>query len=128
MELQAAIEALNALKQPCDVEFFTDSEYVQKGVTSWLALWKANGWKTKKKRPVKNEDLWRALDTVVAKHTVKWSWLKGHAGHAANERCDTLANEQIAIIKKLLSPEQLRAELEQFLANDAEEERQREFF
>ena len=128
MELQAAIEALSALKQPCDVEFFTDSEYVQKGVTRWLALWKANGWRTNKKRPVKNEDLWRALDAVVAKHTVSWSWLKGHAGHAVNERCDTLANEQIAMIKKSHTPEQLRGELERFLADDAKDEAQNQFF
>jgi ribonuclease HI len=118
MELQAAIEALGALKQPCEVEFFTDSEYVQKGVTSWLALWKANGWRTKKKRPVKNEDLWRALDSLAAKHSVTWSWLKGHAGHDGNERCDALANEQIAKIKNSLTPDQLRAELDTFLARD----------
>jgi ribonuclease HI len=118
MELQAAIEALGALKQPCEVEFFTDSEYVQKGVTRWLALWKANGWRTKKKRPVKNEDLWRALDSLAAKHNVTWSWLKGHAGHDGNERCDALANEQIAKIKNSLTPDQLRGELDTFLARD----------
>ena len=91
MELQAAIEALNALKESCEVEFYTDSQYVKNGVQSWLAGWKQNGWKTKTKNPVKNEDLWRALDTAVSRHRIKWHWVKGHAGHAANERCDELA-------------------------------------
>lgn len=118
MELQAAIEALNALKEPCEVEFHTDSEYVKNGVNSWLWNWKRNGWRTKSKKPVKNADLWRALDAAVAKHKVKWHWLKGHAGHAGNERCDQLAGEEIAKIKKLFNAEQLKASLAQFSAQE----------
>jgi len=114
MELRAAIEALITLKEPCEVEFFTDSEYVKNGVTVWLAGWKTNGWRTKSKKPVKNEDLWRALDAAVVRHQVKWIWLKGHSGHDGNERCDLLANEAIASIKKRFSPEQLKAALEEF--------------
>jgi ribonuclease HI len=117
MELQAAIEALNALKEPCEVEFYTDSEYVKNGVTGWLVNWKRNGWRTKSKKPVKNEDLWRALDSSVANHKVKWHWLKGHAGHAGNERCDQLANEEIAKIKKLFTRDQLKTLLAQFSEN-----------
>ena len=116
MELRAAIEALNALKEPCEIEFFTDSEYVKNGVTAWLATWKRNGWRTQAKKPVKNEDLWRTLDSAVSRHKVKWSWLKGHAGHEGNERCDVLANEAIAEIKKAFSPEQLKAALAEFTA------------
>ena len=82
MELQAVIEALNAIKEPCEIEFYTDSEYVKNGVTKWLATWKRNGWRTKAKQTVKNEDLWRAVDFAVSKHRVEWRWLKGHAGHA----------------------------------------------
>lgn len=118
MELQAAIEALRALKEPCAVEFYTDSEYVKNGVSGWLVNWKRNGWRTKSKKPVKNEDLWRALDSSVSKHKVEWHWLKGHAGHIGNERCDQLANEEIAKIKKTFSVEQLKALLAQFSAKD----------
>src|SRR5688572_23812178 len=100
MELSAAIEALNALKESCEVEFHTDSEYLKNGITAWLPVWKRNGWRTKTKKPVKNEDLWRALDSIAPKHHVKWNWVKGHAGHAGNERCDQLANDEIAKIKK----------------------------
>ncbi|MGA7392047.1 MAG: ribonuclease HI [Terrimicrobiaceae bacterium] len=96
MELQAAIEALSALNERCEVEFYTDSKYVKNGVSSWLSKWKRNGWKTKSKKLVKNDDLWRALDSHASKHLVKWHWLKGHAGHAGNERCDQLANAEIA--------------------------------
>ena len=114
MELRAAIEALDALKEPCEVAFYTDSEYVKNGVTRWLATWKWNGWRTKSKKPVKNEDLWRALDAATSQHKVKWHWLKGHAGHDGNERCDLLANEAIAIIKKAFNPERLKDALTQF--------------
>jgi len=117
MELRAAIEALGALKEPCEVEFYTDSEYVKNGVTTWLASWKMNGWRTKAKQPVKNEDLWRALDTATSRHAVTWHWLKGHAGHDGNERCDLLANEAIANIKKSFNPEQLKAALDQVKSN-----------
>lgn len=100
MELQAAIEALKALKKPCEVELFTDSSYVKNGVTAWIFGWRKNGWLTKDKKPVKNEDLWRALDEVMRGHTIEWKWLKGHAGHRENERCDELAVGEIARIKK----------------------------
>jgi ribonuclease HI len=100
MELKAAIEALRALKEPCQVEFYTDSEYLRKGITSWIATWKRNGWQTLAKEPVKNADLWRALDSLVSSHTIQWRWIKGHAGHLGNERCDVLANAEIAKIKK----------------------------
>jgi ribonuclease HI len=119
MELQAAIEALSALKELCEVEFYTDSEYVKNGVSGWLSNWKRNGWKTKSKKPVKNEDLWRALDARVSKHQVKWHWLKGHAGHVGNERCDQLANGEIAKIKKAFNPEQLKKMLLEFSAKDS---------
>jgi len=122
MELRAAIEALNALKEPCEVEFFTDSEYVKNGVTGWLKTWKMNGWRTKAKKPVKNEDLWQALDSATARHKVIWRWLKGHAGHNGNERCDLLANEAIAKIKKDFTPDQLKSALDQFVANTKPEQ------
>lgn len=116
MEMQAAIHALNALKEPCEVEVFTDSSYLKDGITSWLAGWKKKGWRTKSKQPVKNEDLWRALDAAVSRHKVEWKWLKGHAGHAGNERCDQLANEEIARIKQTQTADQLKAALAQFVA------------
>jgi ribonuclease HI len=116
MELQAAIEALNALKEPCEVEFHTDSEYVKKGVESWIHGWKANGWRTREKKPVRNESLWRALDAAAQKHRVQWKWLKGHAGHEGNERCDQLASEEIAKIKKALTTAQLEEALRRFHA------------
>ena len=117
MELRAAIEALEALKEPCAVEFFTDSAYVKNGVTSWLPTWKLNGWRTKAKAAVKNEDLWRLLDAATRKHKVSWNWLKGHAGHAGNERCDALANEAIAKVKETFGPAGLKAALSQFVAS-----------
>ncbi len=116
MELQAAIQALTVLREPCEVEFFTDSEYLKNGVSSWMANWKRNGWRTKSKQPVKNEDLWRLLDPLVARHAVTWRWLKGHAGHAGNERCDYLANLEMAKVKKAHTREQLKALLDQFVA------------
>jgi ribonuclease HI len=91
MELMAAIEALNALKQPSHVELYTDSQYVKGGMTGWIVGWKKNGWKTSAKKPVKNDDLWRALDEAVSRHKINWHWVKGHAGHAENERADELA-------------------------------------
>ena len=95
MELTAAIMALEALKRPCRVDLHTDSRYVMDGITKWIRAWKARGWKTADKKPVKNEDLWRRLDAAHARHQVKWHWVKGHAGHELNERADTLANEGI---------------------------------
>jgi len=122
MELQAAIEALSVLKESCEVEFYTDSEYVKNGVSGWLSGWKHNGWKTKSRKPVKNEDLWRRLDFQASKHQVKWHWLKGHAGHVGNERCDRLANREIEKLKKAYNAEQLKERLTQFVARDAADE------
>jgi ribonuclease HI len=93
MELMAAIQALEALKGPCKVELHTDSQYVRNGITQWLHSWKARGWKTADKKPVKNEDLWRRLDTARLRHEVDWRWVKGHAGHEMNERADGLARK-----------------------------------
>jgi ribonuclease HI len=95
MELQAAIEALKALKEPCHVALTTDSVYVRDGITKWLANWERNGWKTAAKKPVKNKDLWQALAKEVARHEVNWFWVKGHSGHPENERADLLANTAI---------------------------------
>jgi len=91
MELQAAIAALSALKRPCTVDLYTDSKYVKDGITQWIHGWKARGWKTAARQPVKNVDLWMLLDEAVARHTVRWHWVKGHAGHPENERADELA-------------------------------------
>jgi ribonuclease HI len=91
MELTAAIEALGALKRPCRVELHTDSQYVKNGITEWLRLWKARGWRTYSKGAVKNEDLWRRLDEAASRHQIDWRWVKGHAGHPLNERADALA-------------------------------------
>ena len=95
MELMGAIEALNALKKPCRVKLHTDSKYVMQGITEWISGWKARGWKTADKKPVKNEDLWRMLDEARLRHEVKWFWVKGHAGDEMNERADALANQAI---------------------------------
>ena len=92
MELTAAIEALKALSEPCRVSLTTDSTYVKDGITQWLANWKRNGWKTAAKKPVKNQDLWQALDHEAARHKMDWCWVKGHSGHPENERADRLAN------------------------------------
>lgn len=98
MELKAVIEALSALKRPCDVIVHTDSQYVQKGISEWIHGWKARGWKTAAKEPVKNADLWQALDAAQAVHKVEWRWVKGHAGHDGNERADALANLGVASV------------------------------
>jgi ribonuclease HI len=91
MELMAAIQALEVLTKPCKVELHTDSQYVKNGVTTWIHGWKARGWKTADKSPVKNEDLWKRLDLARSRHEVDWRWVKGHAGHELNERADELA-------------------------------------
>jgi ribonuclease HI len=91
MELQAAISALNTLKEPCSVDLYTDSQYVQKGITEWINGWVRNGWKNSKKEPVKNADLWQELLIAAKPHQVTWRWVRGHAGDAGNERADTLA-------------------------------------
>ncbi len=93
MELMAAIRALEALTRPCQVELHTDSQYVRTGITEWLAGWKARGWRTASKAPVKNEDLWKRLDEARQRHQVDWRWVKGHAGHELNERADGLARK-----------------------------------
>jgi ribonuclease HI len=96
MELMAAIEALNALKQPCAVVLTTDSVYVRDGITKWISGWKRNGWRTADKKPVKNLELWQALDQARLPHEVDWRWVKGHAGHPENERADELARQGMA--------------------------------
>jgi ribonuclease HI len=95
MELMGAISALEALKKPARVDIHTDSEYVQKGISGWINGWKRNGWRTSAKQPVKNADLWQRLDAARARHEVHWHWLRGHAGHAENERADELARAAI---------------------------------
>lgn len=95
MELKAAIEGLKALKNPCLVDLTTDSQYVRQGITQWIAAWKRNGWQTAAKKPVKNQDLWMALDEVIASHKVQWHWVKGHSGHRENELVDQAANDAI---------------------------------
>jgi ribonuclease HI len=92
MELRAAIEALRVLRESCEVEVTTDSEYVKNGITSWIQAWKRNGWMTSAKNPVLNKDLWRDLDELVGQHKVEWVWTKGHADHEDNNRCDELAS------------------------------------
>jgi ribonuclease HI len=93
MELTAAIEALEALKGPSDVDLYTDSAYLRGGITSWIKGWKRNGWRTADKKPVKNTELWQRLHEAEARHTVRWHWVKGHVGHDENERADELARE-----------------------------------
>jgi ribonuclease HI len=99
MELMAAIMALETLKRPCDVELYTDSQYLRQGIMDWIAAWKRNGWRTADRKPVKNADLWQRLDAAVARHAVRWHWVRGHAGHDLNERADELAREAIAEIR-----------------------------
>lgn len=96
MELLAAIQGLRVLNRDCQVDLYTDSQYVRKGITEWLSGWKRNGWKTSAKKPVKNDDLWRELDLETAKHKVTWHWVKGHAGVPDNELADELANKGVA--------------------------------
>jgi ribonuclease HI len=99
MELMGAISALEALKRPCVVDIHTDSQYLRDGIMKWIHGWKRNGWKTADKKPVKNIDLWQRLDQALAQHHIQWHWVKGHAGHAENERADELAREGIAAIR-----------------------------
>ena len=96
MELTAVIEALQALTRPSKVRVYTDSQYVQKGISEWIHAWKRRGWLTADKKPVKNADLWRRLDEIARGHRVEWHWVKGHAGHPENERADALANRGVA--------------------------------
>ncbi|MCE3232772.1 MAG: ribonuclease [Rickettsiaceae bacterium] len=91
MELTAAIRAIQAIKEQCQIDIYTDSNYVKDGVTKWMANWKTNGWRTADKKPVKNTDLWQELDIALANHKINWHWVKGHSGHEGNERADKLA-------------------------------------
>ncbi len=100
MELTAAIEALEALTEPCQVTLTTDSTYVRDGITRWLANWKQNGWRTSAKKPVKNQELWQKLDSQALRHDVTWKWVKGHSGHPENERADMLANQGMIAVKE----------------------------
>ena len=95
MELMAAISALEALKKPCTVDLYTDSQYVRQGITGWIHGWKRNGWRTADKKPVKNVELWQRLDAALKQHEIRWHWVKGHAGHPENERADQLARDGI---------------------------------
>ena len=101
MELTAVIEALRALTRPCQVDFYMDSEYVRKGITEWMSGWKARGWRTAAKQPVKNEDLWRVMDELLSQsgHSIAWHWVKGHSGDPGNERADALANEGVRMVQ-----------------------------
>ncbi|HXJ35039.1 MAG TPA: ribonuclease HI [Candidatus Eisenbacteria bacterium] len=95
MELRAAVEGLRALGEPAEVDLHTDSQYLRNGMAEWIVRWKRNGWRTADKKAVKNTDLWQELDALAQRHAVRWHWLRGHAGHPENERCDLLANEAI---------------------------------
>ncbi len=101
MELMAAIQALEALTRPCQIDLTTDSQYLRKGVTEWMADWKRRGWKTAAKKPVKNRDLWERLDQLVGRHQIRWHWVRGHTGHEDNERVDALANRGIDELQKV---------------------------
>ena len=100
MELTAVIRALEALRRRCEVDLYTDSQYVQKGISEWVASWKRRGWKTADKKPVKNVDLWLELDRLAGGHDIRWHWVRGHAGHAENERADQLANKGIESLSR----------------------------
>jgi ribonuclease HI len=97
MEMQAALSGLEALTERCEVDLYTDSQYLRLGMEEWLGKWKRNGWRTSARKPVKNADLWERLDAAAGAHVVRWHWVKGHAGHPENERCDLLANEAIRL-------------------------------
>ena len=99
MELMAAISALEALKRPCLVDLYTDSQYLRQGIMSWIRRWKRNGWRTAEKTPVKNAELWQRLDSALGHHKVSWHWVRGHAGHDLNERADELARSAITELR-----------------------------
>jgi len=100
MELMAAISALETLKRDCNVDMFTDSNYLRDGITKWIHSWRRNGWRTAEKKPVKNAELWQRLDAALGRHDIRWHWVRGHAGHAENERADALAREGMAPFKR----------------------------
>ena len=114
MELLAAVSSLSLLKEPCEIEFHTDSQYVKQGISEWIARWKVKGWLTMARKPVQNEDLWRQLDSHASNHQINWRWVKGHNGNRWNERCDVLAGEQIAKIRREFRPDQLKEKLAEF--------------
>jgi ribonuclease HI len=119
MELHAAIAALECIKTPCEIEFFTDSEYLKDGISKNIAIWKAHGWRRGTKI-VKNEDLWRRLDCEANRHRISWNWLRGHAGHPINERCDELARTAIANVRRQFAPAELQRLLTEFQRRRAE--------
>jgi ribonuclease HI len=100
MELMAAISALETLKRDCSVDMFTDSNYLKDGITKWIHSWRRNGWRTADRKPVKNAELWQRLDAALGRHQIRWHWVRGHTGHAENERADTLAREGMAPFKR----------------------------
>jgi len=100
MELMAAISALETLKRDCNVDMFTDSNYLRDGITKWIHSWRRNGWRTAEKKPVKNAELWQRLDAALGRHDIRWHWVRGHTGHAENERADALAREGMAPFKR----------------------------
>jgi ribonuclease HI len=116
MEMQAALEALQLLKQSCAVDLYTDSEYLRDGITKWIKGWKAKGWK----KQIKNAELWRALDAARERHTVNWHWVRGHAGNPRNERCDVLATTEAKKFKTTHSAAERAAALDEFLAQGAQ--------
>ena len=118
MELSAAISALRLLKEPCEVVIFTDSQYLRLGITEWIHSWRRKGWVTSKREVVKNADLWRDLDALCKPHRMDWRWLKGHAGHPENERCDVLAGTEIERIQKTHTRDELAALLAEFRKAD----------
>jgi ribonuclease HI len=114
MEMRAAVEALRQLREPCEVDFYTDSEYLRQGITQWVHGWKIRNWLTKAREPVKNQDLWIELDALASRHKITWHWLKGHAGHAQNERCDLLARNAITSLRKMHTAAELKQCLAEF--------------
>jgi len=104
MELLAVIRALEALTRHCEIDLYTDSQYVKNGIEKWIHGWKRNGWKTADRKPVKNEDLWRELDTLAKAHAIRWHWVRGHNDHPGNERADALANRGVDAIRSAAPP------------------------
>jgi ribonuclease HI len=115
MELTAALEALQALTEPCRIEFFTDSEYLKNGVTVWSKAWKRKNWK-KAGKDIKNADLWKPIDAAASRHTIRWNWVRGHSGNAQNERCDQLAVAEIAKLRKKHTNAEIKAARARFIA------------
>ena len=116
MEMEAAIQALSCLKERCEVELFTDSEYLRNGITKWIHAWKAKGWK----KPIKNKDLWQRLDAIAQRHKIKWQWVRGHTGNPGNERCDVLASQEAQKFKRAHTSQQLADALARFQQQQAQ--------